>query len=335
MSDNDITKMKVADLKKELKARGLSVMGNKNELVDRLQSALLDGGDVLEDTANSEDLLEDDDLNDDLLDEDKDLTDPVGEEEQILKSPTPSETSKSISPEQQPKPSSTGEDAKGSDTKGAVPTAAQRKICLKRNVSITRPPIVSDSPATSTEEPKAQRQQHQSGNSSANSGSDGEPEKKVVKLGQLSALERLEMRAKKFGAQTTTASAASVSASGAAAGGTPSTGSGTNEKLQARAARFGLSASNTTTNTSTSSKITSSGETPSLDALKKRAERFGGSVSSKMSKLEQEEKLAKRQARFAQTASSTAANGAEKVSVGSVDYAEKARLRLERFKSAA
>ena len=61
------------------------------------------GGDVLEDTANSEDLL-DDDLNDDLLDEDKDLTDPVVEEDHILNSPTPSDTRKSISPDEPRKP---------------------------------------------------------------------------------------------------------------------------------------------------------------------------------------------------------------------------------------
>ncbi|XP_053669863.1 SAP domain-containing ribonucleoprotein [Anopheles nili] len=314
MSDSDISKMKVADLKKELKARGLSVMGNKNELVDRLQSALLDGGDVLEDTANSEDLLEDDELNDDLLDEDKDLTeDPVAEEEQILKSPTPSEKSKSISPEQPRKPE---DEPKSLDSKPNLPTAVQRKIALKRNISITKPTIGTEL----SEAPKAQRQPFStqtSGTGSVHSGSDGEPEKKVVKLGQMSALERLELRVKKFGAQT--APAPSV---------TKPVGNSGSDKMQARAARFGLSGASGVSSTDNSTPA-------SLDALKKRAERFGGSVSSKMSKLEQEEKLAKRQARFGQTAVSATSNGSGKVSTGSADYAEKARLRLERFKTAA
>lgn len=33
--------IQVADLKRELKIRGLNVTGNKNELVERLQSALI------------------------------------------------------------------------------------------------------------------------------------------------------------------------------------------------------------------------------------------------------------------------------------------------------
>ncbi|XP_035781851.1 uncharacterized protein LOC118461066 [Anopheles albimanus] len=327
MSENDISKMKVADLKKELKARGLSVMGNKNELVDRLQCALLDGGDVLEDTANSEDLLDDDDLNDDLLDEDKDLTDPVGEEEQILMSPTPSEKSKSKSPEEPLKPLSMVQETHSTDTKSTIASTPPKKIALKRNISITKPvlPVLDSTGSTLaselTEEPKPQRQTINAG-----SGSDGEPEKKVIKLGQLTALERLEMRAKKFAKTEPTASATTTSTSSAMTSG--------KDKLQARAARFGLNAESSKSNSSSAGPTGGGTPAASIEALKKRAERFGCSVSSKMTKIEQEEKLAKRQARFAQSAS-TANGSGRTASVSSKDYAEKARQRLERFKTAA
>lgn len=287
--------------------------------------ALSDGGDVLEDTANSEDLLDDDDLNDDLLDEDKDLTDPVAEEEQILMSPTPSEKSKSKSPEEPLKSLSMEQETHSSDTNSASASAPPKKIALKRNISITKPvlPVLDSTTSAlaseSTEEPKPQRQPV-----SAGSGSDGEPEKKVIKLGQLTALERLEMRAKKFAKTEPTSSAATTNTSSAVTSG--------KDKLQARAARFGLIADSSKSNNSAGP--TGGGAPPaSIEALKKRAERFGCSVSSKMTKIEQEEKLAKRQARFAQPAS--AANGSGKTdSVNSNDYAEKARQRLERFKTA-
>ena len=48
----DISAMKVADLKKELKSRGLSTSGNKSELIDRLQLALAKPDDL-----NEEELL--------------------------------------------------------------------------------------------------------------------------------------------------------------------------------------------------------------------------------------------------------------------------------------
>ena len=48
----DISAMKVADLKKELKSRGLATSGNKSELIDRLQLALAKPDDL-----NEEELL--------------------------------------------------------------------------------------------------------------------------------------------------------------------------------------------------------------------------------------------------------------------------------------
>jgi len=72
MSTVDYNNMKIADLKKELKAKGLPVSGNKQDLVERLQTS----GDLLDD-------------NDDLLDQDDSMTDEaIKKAEEELKVPS-------------------------------------------------------------------------------------------------------------------------------------------------------------------------------------------------------------------------------------------------------
>lgn len=126
-------------------------------------------------------------------------------------------------------------------------------------------------------------------------------DKKLVKLSVLSPKERLELRAKKFGSTIATDSI----------------------KI-ARSERFDT---NKTTNIDNRTTIKTD-DVATVDILKKRAERFGGSVSKVMNKIENLEKLQKRQERFGKGTSTN------KVSVASVDeFAEKAKLRLERFKT--
>ncbi|KXJ84473.1 hypothetical protein RP20_CCG003827 [Aedes albopictus] len=314
MGDQDVSKMKVADLKKELKNRGLSTLGNKNELVDRLQGALIDGGDPLEDTAISEDLLEDDELNDDILEEEEEDKQhhETTEEDRILKSPTPSEPSKSESPEEKKSEAVTKES--DAEKKEDQPAAVQKKVALKRNISISVPTptaAVAAAPKAADDDKKSDSVPKE-----AETGS-SEPEKKVIKLTELTAQQRLEMRAKKFGAQASETS---------------------DSKLQARAARFGLGSSgDSSAGSGAATKPASS--LVGIDALKKRAERFGVSVSDKMTKIEQDEKLVKRQERFGNvTAPTLTATGKVAISSSSTtktDYAERARLRLERFKNTA
>jgi len=72
MSEVDFNNMKIADLKKELKAKGLPVSGNKQDLIERLQTS----GDLLDD-------------NDDLLDQDDSMTDEaIKKAEEELKVPS-------------------------------------------------------------------------------------------------------------------------------------------------------------------------------------------------------------------------------------------------------
>lgn len=209
---------------------------------------------------------------------------------------------------------------------------SQKKVVLKRNLTTqfsfteTETTKTDTTPAVAAASPLPQRKftrislEHDTAaeKPSKTDGADEEAEdgKKGLKMTQL---ERLELRAKKFGAPVS-ADAAKV----------------------ARAERFGISE---TASKATSEKIVANPAT--IDVLKKRAERFGGSVSKVMSKIENSEKLQKRQERFgnatttstttitsATTPTSTTTTTESSTGENKTDFAEKARLRLERFKTA-
>lgn len=170
-------------------------------------------------------------------------------------------------------------------------TPQAKKVSLKRNISIPIP-IIDSKVDDETPESAA-----------------AEPEKKVVKLAVLTEMERLELRAKKFGGSAATATPAST------------TNVGSQDKKDARAARFGVSAA-----------VASAA--PSDEILKKRAERFGA-ISGEVKKVELNEKLQKRKERFGGAATATAASEEKVTPAVTSEYAEKARLRLERFKTTA
>uniref|UniRef100_A0A1B0FUY7 Putative nucleic acid-binding protein n=1 Tax=Lutzomyia longipalpis TaxID=7200 RepID=A0A1B0FUY7_LUTLO len=287
MADTDFSKMKVADLKRELKNRGLSTAGNKNELQERLQMALLDSDPVLEDsTIISGDLDDDEVLNDEELENAKDLLEETSHEDAILASPTPSaESAAGVTTNKSP-----GEAPK----EETQPPA--RKIVLKRKMIVIPPPEETSQKDSTNSVPEPGEVTSEK---SDDASSVGECEKKVIKLSEMSAKERLELRMKKFGAPQTP-----------------------DAKKLARAERFGSAA------TTPSASNGSSGA--SIDVLKKRAERFGGSVSTTMTKMENQEKLKKRQERFG------ASTVAGKISVSPTvksEYESKAQQRLERFKT--
>lgn len=327
--------------------RNLSIAGNKNDLIERLQSALLDGDSTLDDSAlNADDILDDDVLNDDDLDEDeeKSLLDS-NHEDSVLKTPP---------------------EAKSADSSSEA--VSTKKIILKRKLNITGPADTSASTndlVSPTEEallspnkvakvaitaPSANDTTTSSSvtvikpaATSVETENDEGSEKKVVKLSALTAKERLELRAKKFGVPIAPESA----------------------KL-ARSERFGSTAvtapadstpavATSAAKNNSANTIKANKEPATVDLLKKRAERFGGSVSKEMTKIENSEKLKKRNERFGATKTTTQvtveATKAAAVtatttpttatttpvvvtSAAKDEFAEKARLRLERFKTA-
>nr|CAH7767601.1 unnamed protein product [Callosobruchus chinensis] len=250
--------------------RGLSTSGNKTELLERLQRAVKST-----DSAGTESV---DDLEEDLLNDDDDDHIDTNESvlESVLEDTITSQKRKC-------------EDASEPESKSLAPPPP-KKLILNRNNSCnseTAKPVA----VSKEEEPKQKSKNdvaHPEGIRDDKSG------KTVIKLSQLTAKERLELRAKKFGVSAVS----------------------TDIKKAVRAERFGLS-------DNSANSITSDKTAPSVDILQKRAARFGGSVSTVMSSLENKEKLEKRKARFG-TVSVT--NGT------SVSAADKAKERLERFK---
>ncbi|XP_033162277.1 uncharacterized protein LOC117142425 [Drosophila mauritiana] len=306
MPESDVTKMKVADLKRELKLRGLAVNGNKTELQDRLQTALLEGDLSLEDSAIA-DAIDDDDVSFTDEDEHKLLGDENDDE--LLKSPLSTPTTVAI-------PDLLAEEKTSTAPEAASPT---KKIVLKRNNSQQSTGTVASTGTTPSKENEAP--------AAAASDSTGEtPTKKhkpiVVgpktegekpsgdkKLNQLTAQERLELRAKKFGITP------------------PAVAKTANAVAVAVAINKSSSAS------ITANKGNKETEEQQKEALKKRAERFGFVGPDKTPTSKSDDRLQKRKERFGAGAVSAAAT--TPTTTESKDaWSEKARARLERFKSA-
>lgn len=266
MADSTVTdpsKMKVVDLRKELKSRGLSYAGDKAELIARLQTAMSqdDHGDITldSDEIDSDGVLEDEDdkSQTDILDDT--AVDTINEELALADHPETVKPPDEAKPQRTLKRKITSETSKDSESKSEESKdTSSKKIVLNRTISLKSS---IDPPATEQTESTPDTQKL--------------PEDSKVKItADLDPKKRLEMRAKRFGLPIKMSDA---------------------ERKEARKQRFsqtGNSTKNVISNT------TSPTLTENLEKLKKRAERFGQSVSKIMTDVENKERLEKRKAKF-------------------------------------
>ncbi|XP_017877296.1 SAP domain-containing ribonucleoprotein isoform X2 [Ceratina calcarata] len=217
----ELSKMKVADLRLELKQRGLPTNGNKTELVERLQLAIHDSALSLDETTEE------------ILDEDAVLGDE--EIEELSSKPDSQEVNE------------------------------KRKLSTESNISVkkivlNRKPVIEDIKNDHAEKIEPDSKITET----------SQPERKIIKLSELGIKERLELRAKKFGMPLSESA-----------------------KKEARSARFSINNYNNISAASVKTPVHTT-----YEVLKKRAERFGTSVSTLMEKAELEARIEKRKARF-------------------------------------
>ncbi|XP_012162134.1 uncharacterized protein LOC101459192 [Ceratitis capitata] len=295
MPESDVTKMTEADLTRELKLRWLATTGNKTELHD---------GDIsLEDSAISNE--------DALLDEDAVLADeaesPIAaDENELLKSP--------IRTPKAPESTSIALDA-------SKISANAKKIILKRKLDDENKTSTEDFASATTTKENIEP-----------------PKEKILKMSERNPITVSDITIKKV----SNTKANSTDSSGAASGKEVATLTQT-ERLELRAKKFGIDSNSTKKTTTPTTKPARNkkliiepivNDAKQIELLKKRAERFGCVLSSKMAKIDAAEKLLKRKERFgARNGAAITASATPGTANTNYVWAEKARARLERFKS--
>ncbi|XP_053655896.2 SAP domain-containing ribonucleoprotein [Cherax quadricarinatus] len=247
----EITKMKVADLKKELKARGLPVTGNKNELIERLQAAREGGESVPVGNAEGDD--EDFDEEEILGGEDMDAAE--------LGKLTPQEEEAAL-----------GGNIRVRDEAALLEQPEKKKISLKRSNSSLPPPSAPDEPKSENDPPAKVEEEKDPEESPS--------QKKIIKLDSFATDKTaIESRAERFGMPMTEearrlsrAARFGSQTNGATINRKPAklsmeTGGTDVEKLKARAERFGEVTSKSLV------KMTE------LEKLKLRQERFAAATA--------------------------------------------------------
>ncbi|GFU21536.1 SAP domain-containing protein [Nephila pilipes] len=290
--DANIKNMKVSDLRKKLKDIGLPTSGTKAELIERLQESML-GGKGLElnsdlDSALLDETNEGNSVSDPLDEKDDDILD----DEIALASPT---KLKDASATEVLENASVKEQvASHSSEVTAQNLKVEKKIVLKRN----HIPVLKIAPSKSVESQKDIANSNAAEEVNRETLSTGDSNKETPKIIHLTTKnldedERIKLRAKRF----------NITA--------PET---------VKSGKTAFSSKNFTSD----SILSHLNAAPTFEVLKKRAERFGGNVSSVMKKMEEKEKILKRKMKFGDV------SGPNYIS--SLGDDDKKKKRAERFK---
>lgn len=262
----EVSKMKVVDLRKELKSRGLSYTGDKAELVTRLQAAMSqdEHGDINldSDEIDSDGVLEDEDEDKSQADA-LDAVDPLTEELALSEQPPlvkpPTEVRQTRILKRRITSTDNSKDKTDDSNTADSKEIAAKKIVLNR--------AIISAPSKSEEKEDAAPSEN---NTTASN--------KIKITVDLDTKTRLELRAKRFGLPVKVSEG---------------------DRKEARKQRFGQAAA---TKSATAISTDTGTLTENMEKLKKRAERFGQSVSKIMSDIENKERLEKRKAKFGASA---------------------------------
>ncbi|XP_076326284.1 uncharacterized protein LOC143233680 isoform X2 [Tachypleus tridentatus] len=282
----------VADLRKELKLRGLAITGNKNELIERLQEAMHLSKDV-DQTEPRDEVDEDEVLGDEHLSgEDSKPTEDhrsVNKEE-IFGAVTKSETEILIKPIVKVKPS----------PKQQMNNTKVDKTSSKATgvIRISQPVIQQTTPVKTSEKSVAEDLKKKAVITSINNSI---PEKRLSvgkdKLSAANVINKLQARAERFGL-------------------TDKSNVTTSRNVE------------TLSSSRYSYVVLFSGvQVLDLEKLRNRAERFGQSVSEAMKQIEERERMLKRKKKFG----SSTSGSSEERSLFFFWFFQKKKKRLERF----
>ncbi|CAL8072886.1 unnamed protein product [Orchesella dallaii] len=305
---DDLSSLKLADLKRELRSRNLPITGTKQILADRLLVAMSaeKSANEANDDSNIDDLLDEDSM---LGEEDSDAeADDSVAADLTISSPTATAPPASLSSPKKPEtslkrsqPSPTKNDQNGTSAQDDAPPTKKKIILNRQPVPEAAPQILPIATAESVAASKATTENKPPSTTEAG-------EKAVIKISEATpeaTTDKLKLREMKFGA---VADEKTPVVKGAAT-------AEVSDKLKKRAERFGVAASGVTASGKVS--LTTEDEVK----LAKRRERFGVPSDAKVDELKE-----KRAARFGIKETKPAESKPE--------TDEKKKLRAARFAAA-